>query len=90
VLGSPGTALPLSLHPNLGVLVNAVEGFFAKLTSKRLKRGVFSGIVDHLQAAINRFLVEANELPQPSFGPQDPVGIIEKVRRGTRGSGVSR
>jgi transposase len=32
--------------------LNAVEGFFAKLTKRRLKRGVFRSIVD-LQAAIN-------------------------------------
>ena len=52
-----------------------------KLTSKRLKRGVFSGIVD-LQAAINRFLAEANECPKPFVWTADPDGIIEKVRRG--------
>jgi transposase len=33
--------------------LNAVEGFFAKLTRWRLKRGVFCSVVD-LQAAINR------------------------------------
>src|SRR5215211_5097265 len=37
--------------------LNAVEGFFAKLTSRRLKRGVFVSVVD-LQAAINRFVDE--------------------------------
>jgi transposase len=39
--------------------LNAVEGFFAKLTRRRLKRGVFKSVVD-LQAAINRYLDEAN------------------------------
>ena len=34
--------------------LNAVEGFFAKLTRRRLKNGVFHSVVD-LQAAINRF-----------------------------------
>jgi hypothetical protein len=38
---------------------NAVEGFFAKLTKRRLKRGVFRSVTD-LQAAINRFLAEYN------------------------------
>src|SRR5918993_3299041 len=37
--------------------LNAVEGFFATLTKRRLKRGVFHSVVD-LQAAINRFLKE--------------------------------
>src|SRR5579863_4135683 len=40
--------------------LNAVEGFFANLTKKRLKRGVFRSIVD-LQAAINRYLTEHNQ-----------------------------
>ncbi|WP_246684433.1 MULTISPECIES: transposase [unclassified Mesorhizobium] len=35
--------------------LNAVEGFFARLAKRRLKRGVFHSVVD-LQAAINRFL----------------------------------
>lgn len=43
--------------------LNAVEGFFAKLTNRRLKRGVFHSLVD-LQATINRFLVEHNESPK--------------------------
>ena len=39
--------------------LNAVEGFFAKLTRRRLKHGVFHSVVD-LQAAINRFVNEHN------------------------------
>ncbi len=67
--------------PTSASWLNAVEGFFAKLTNKRLRRGVFSGIVD-LQAAINRFLAEANECARPFVWTADPDGIIEKVRRG--------
>jgi transposase len=61
--------------------LNAVEGFFAKLTRRRLKRGVFRSIVD-LQAAINRFLREANERPKPFAWTADPDKIIAAVRRG--------
>ena len=43
--------------------LNAVEGFFAKLTRRRLKHGVFHSVVD-LQAAINRFVAEHNRQPQ--------------------------
>ena len=39
--------------------LNAVEGFFAKLTRRRLKYGVFHSLVD-LQTAINRFIAEHN------------------------------
>jgi DDE superfamily endonuclease len=37
--------------PTSASWLNAVEGFFAKLTRRRLKRGVFCSVVD-LQAAI--------------------------------------
>lgn len=61
--------------------LNAVEGFFAKLTKRRLKRGVFRSIVD-LQAAINRFLDEHNAEPRPFTWTADPDKIIAAVRRG--------
>src|ERR1700722_3836355 len=61
--------------------INAVEGFFAKLTKRRLKRGVFHSLVA-LQAAINRFLAEANQHPRPFRWTKDPDKIIAAVRRG--------
>jgi transposase len=67
--------------PTSASWLNAVEGFFAKLTRQRLKRGVFKGIVD-LQAAINRYLAETNQNPKPFTWTADPDAIIEKVRRG--------
>src|SRR5258707_10953047 len=60
---------------------NAVEGFFAKLTKRRLKRGVFVSVVD-LQAAINRFIVEHNTKTRPFTWTADPDKIIRAVRRG--------
>ena len=52
--------------------LNAVEGFFAKLTRRRLKHGVFHSVVD-LQAAINRFVRGYNAAnPQPiASAPSD-------------------
>jgi len=61
--------------------LNAVEGFFAKLAKRRLKRGVFHSIVD-LQAAINRFVAETNTAPRPFTWTADPDKIIAAVRRG--------
>ena len=61
--------------------LNAVEGFFAKLTRRRLKRGVFRSIVE-LQATINRFLAETNDDPKPFTWTADPDKIIAAVRRG--------
>ena len=50
--------------PTSASWLNAVEGFFAKRTKRRLKRGVFHSLVS-LQAAINRFVAEANATPKP-------------------------
>jgi transposase len=61
--------------------LNAVEGFFAKLAKRRLKRGVFRSIVD-LQASIKRFLAETNHNPKPFTWTADPDKIIAAVRRG--------
>jgi transposase len=61
--------------------LNAVEGFFAKLSKRRLKRGVFRSIND-LQAAINRFLAEHNAEPKPFTWTANPNKIIAAVKRG--------
>ena len=61
--------------------LNAVEGFFAKLAKRRLKRGVFRSLAD-LQAAIKRFLDEHNTDPKPFRWTADPAKIIAAVKRG--------
>ena len=61
--------------------LNAVEGFFAKLTRRRLKNGVFHSVVD-LQAAINRFVKEHNQEPKPFIWKANPDEIIAAVNRG--------
>jgi transposase len=61
--------------------VHAVEGFFAKLSKQRLKRGVFHSVVD-LQAAINRYLAEHNQQPKLFVWTADPDKIIAAVKRG--------
>lgn len=53
--------------------LNAVEGFFTKLTRRRLKHGVFHSVVD-LQAAINRFISEDDaENPQSFIWKASPM-----------------
>ena len=62
--------------------LNAVEGFFAKLTRRRLQRGVFHSLVD-LQAAINRFINEHNATEAKPFRwTADPDAIIAARNRG--------
>ncbi|MEO0620585.1 MAG: IS630 family transposase, partial [Pseudomonadota bacterium] len=68
--------------PTSASWLNAVEGFFAKLTKRRLRRGVFHSVVD-LQAAINRFIQEHNETEaKPFTWRADPDDIIAARTRG--------
>jgi transposase len=67
--------------PTSASWTNAVEGFFAKLTKQRLKRGVFHSLVS-LQEAINQYLAQANDDPRPFRWTKNPEKIIAAVRRG--------
>ena len=64
--------------PTSASWLNAVEGFFATLTKRRLKRGIFRSIVD-LQAAINRYIAEHNLSSKPFTWTKDPHQIIAAV-----------
>jgi hypothetical protein len=67
--------------PTSASWLDAVEGFFAKLTKRQLRRGVFDSLVA-LQAAINRLVAEANADPRPFRWTKDPDRIIAAARRG--------
>jgi hypothetical protein len=67
--------------PTSASWLNAVEGFFAILTRRRLKRGVFKSVVD-LQAAVNRFVVDHNLQAKPFVWTADPDKIIAAAARG--------
>ncbi len=67
--------------PTSGSWLNAIEGFFAKLTNRRLKRGVFRSVQD-LQAAIDRFVAVTNVDPKPFVWTGRPNRIIAAVKRG--------
>ena len=67
--------------PTSASWLNAVESFFAKLTKKRIKRGVFRSLQD-LKDAIHRFLDDTNANPKPFSWTKDPSKIIAAVKRG--------
>ena len=67
--------------PTSASWLNAVEGFFAKLAKRRLRRGVFGSLVE-VQAAIKRFIAESNGDPKPFVWTADPDRIIQAARRG--------
>ena len=62
--------------------LNAVEGFFAKLTRRRLKHGVFRS-VGELRDAIQNFIDEHNATEtKPFVWTADPKDIIAARNRG--------
>jgi hypothetical protein len=62
--------------------LNAVEGFYAKLTRRRLKHGVFRS-VDDLKTAIDRFIELHNEADAKPFKWRaNPDEIIAARNRG--------
>ena len=67
--------------PTSASWLNAVEGFFAKLTNRRLKRGVFRSVAE-LEIAIERFISEANAEPKPFVWTTRPNRILAAVKRG--------
>ena len=67
--------------PTSASWLNAIEGFFAKLTNRRLKRGVFRSVPE-LQAAIDRFVAETNADPKPFVWSARPNRILAAVKRG--------
>jgi transposase len=67
--------------PTSASRLNLVERFFAEITRKRIRRGVFHSIVD-LQMAINDYLDQHNLQPIPFVWTASASSIIEKVNRG--------
>src|SRR5918998_290268 len=64
--------------PTSASWLNVVEGFFAKLTSRRLRRGTFPSLVA-LQAAINRYLAEHNQAPRPFTWTRSADAILDRL-----------
>src|SRR6476660_8588267 len=54
----------LHFTPTSASWANAVEGFFAQLTNRRLRRGAFRSILE-LPRAINDYLAHHNADPKP-------------------------
>ena len=79
----------LARHPRVHVhftptsasWLNAVEGFFATLTKRRLRRGVFHSIIDLIQA-IRAYIDAHNVEPKPFVWTAPADTIIGKHQRG--------
>ena len=70
----------LHFTPTSSSWLNVIEGFFAKLTQKRLRRGVFKSVAQ-LKQAIADFISAHNQNPKPFVWTATAEKIIEKVGR---------
>jgi transposase len=71
----------LHFTPTSSSWVNMVESFFAQLTNKAIRRGVFASVPD-LIAAIDAYLAATNTDPRPFLWTRTSEKIVEKVQRG--------
>ena len=69
-------------------LAQCRRGFFAKLTRRRLKYGVFQSVVD-LQAAINRFVREYNDATQTLHLESRPRSYHRRTKQRVPNVGIN-
>ena len=73
----------LHFTPTSASRVNLVERFFAEITDKAIRRGVFKNVRE-LEAAIKAFIETRNQNPRPYTWTASVASIIEKVDRASR------
>ena len=72
--------LHLHFTPTSASWLNMVERFFAEITRKRIRRGVFRSVAE-LQSAIMEYLENHNADPKPFIWTKSAGEILEKVAR---------
>jgi hypothetical protein len=70
----------LHFIPTSSSWLNVVERFFAEITRKRIRRGVFKRVAE-LQQAIMDYLHTHNGNPKPYIWTKSAAGIFKKVAR---------
>jgi transposase len=70
----------LHFTPTSASWLNMVERFFAEITRKRIRRGVFKSVAD-LKDAIMKYLENHNAYPKPFIWTKSAGEILEKVAR---------
>ena len=66
--------------PTSSSWLNLVERFFANITAKQIRRGVFRS-VEELEAAIGDHIAQNNTAPKPFVWTKSAETILKKVRR---------
>ena len=70
----------LHFIPTSSSWLNLVERFFAEITGKRIRRGVFKSVAE-LEAAIQDYLAKNNASPKPFVWTKTADIILEKNER---------
>ena len=70
----------LHFTPTSASWLNLVERFFAEITTKRIRRGVFRSVAD-LEQAIHDYLDHHNANPKPFVWTKSAEVILDKERR---------
>jgi transposase len=74
--------------PTSSSWLNLVERWFAKITTERIRRGIFKSVAE-LEAAIHDYIQHNNANPQPFVWTKSADDIILKVNRGRAALGKS-
>ena len=70
----------LHFTPTYGSWINLVERWFAELTNKRIRRGVFRSVKE-LEAAIRDYINVHNEAPKPFVWTKTADQILDSIAR---------
>src|SRR5437762_683317 len=70
----------LHFTPTSASWLNLVERFFAEITTKRIRRGIFRSVAE-LEQAIHDYLDRHNADPKPFLWPKTADAILTKERR---------
>jgi transposase len=70
----------LHFIPTSSSWLNLVERWFREITDKRIRRGVFKGVAQLIEA-IGAYIDEHNDNPRPFIWTAKAEDILEKVRR---------
>src|SRR5215469_5424755 len=70
----------LHFTPTSGSWINLVERWFAEITNKRIRRGVFRSVKE-LEAAIREYIDAHNENPKPFVWTRTADQILESIAR---------
>ena len=74
------TRFHVHFTPTYGSWINLVERWFAELTNKRIRRGVFRSVKD-LEAAIREYIDVHNEDPKPFVWTKTADQILASIAR---------